>query len=86
VAVADVDGDGDQDLVSANFDGDTLTVFFQTGPGAFHPDPLSLGSAATTDAPSSVAVADVDGDGDQDLVSANHTGDTLTVFYNSHQP
>ena len=33
-----------------------------------------------------IVAADVDGDGDQDLVSANFNGDRLTVFYNAHKP
>ncbi len=43
--------------------------------------PRVLGGAATTNAPVSVAAADLDGDGDQDLVSANNFGHTLTVFW-----
>jgi hypothetical protein len=81
VTAADFDGDGDQDLLSANDSGDNLTVFFQLAPGAFASTPLTLGGSATTNAPSSVAVADIDGDGDQDLLSANANGNNLTVFF-----
>lgn len=81
VAAADLDGDGDLDLVSANGGGNTLTVFFQRSPGAFETTPFTLGGPGVTDAPVSVAVADLDGDGDQDLVSANYVGDDLTVFF-----
>ena len=88
VATADLDGDGDQDLVSANQFGDNLTVFFQLSPGSFAAAPLALGGSATTNAPVSVAAADLDGDGDQDLVSANEDGSNrlarvlaLTVFF-----
>ena len=81
VATADLDGDGDQDLVSANQFGDNLTVFFQLSPGSFAAAPLALGGSATTNAPVSVAAADLDEDGDQDLVSANFDGNNLTVFF-----
>jgi hypothetical protein len=33
-----------------------------------------------------VAAADLDGDGDADIVSANGAVATLTVFYGSHKP
>jgi hypothetical protein len=81
VAAADLDGDGDQDLVSANREGHNLTVFFQLSPGIFQASPLALGGPGVTNGPFSVAAADVDGDGDRDLVSANELGDNLTVFF-----
>jgi hypothetical protein len=80
VVAVDLDADGDLDLVSANIDGDNLTVFFQLAPGSFGAAPLTLGGSATTNGPVSVAVADLDADGDQDLVSANELGFDLTVF------
>jgi len=81
VAAADLDGDGDLDLVSANRDGDDLTVFFQLSAGSFALDPVRLGDSATLEGPCSVAAADLDGDGDQDLVSANELGRDLTAFF-----
>jgi hypothetical protein len=84
VTAADFDGDGDSDLASANAFGSTLTVFFQTSPGDFGATPLSLGNASVTLAPVSVAAADLDGDGDLDLMSANQGSRTLTVFWNNH--
>jgi hypothetical protein len=83
VATADLDGDGDQDLVSANAQGNDLAVFYQTKPGRFEEKPEALGSQASTPAPLAVAAADLDGDGKMDLVSANSLGDDLTIFFQS---
>ena len=80
VVVGDVDGDGRLDLVSASFGSDTLTVFLQEEDGGFA-EPLSLGDSSVTDAPTSIELGDVNGDGSLDLVSANRDSHTLTVFF-----
>lgn len=82
VAIGDLDGDGDSDIVSANEGGDCLTVFFQAN-GNLGSRISLLGSSLDTDAPFSVAIDDLDGDGDQDVVSANERGNSLAVFFQS---
>jgi VCBS repeat protein/FG-GAP repeat protein len=81
VALADFDGDGRIDVVSANEIGHDLTVFLQTSPGTFVAQSLRV---RTIDQPKSVVVGDVDGDGLLDVVSANDAGDCLSIFF--HQP
>jgi len=81
VSVADLDGDGDLDLVSANFGGDTVRIFYQEGPGAFVLRDPPLGGAGVTVGPESSAVGDLDGNGLVDIVVGNSLGDDLTVFY-----
>jgi hypothetical protein len=84
VAIADLDGDGDMDLVSANFLIENLTVFHQVNPGRFAIDPRAPLSAPSTTSPGTLAVGDLDGDGDPDIVSANEFSNTLTIFFGSH--
>ena len=73
---ADVDGDGDNDVLSTAPQGNRLKWFRNEGSGNFTEvliDSLSKG-------PNSVRTADMDADGDQDLVVA-HRGDDEVVWY-----
>ena len=67
-AFADVDGDGDQDLVLVSLGGPNA-VFLNDGKGHFSEQTAGLTSTAGS---MSIAVADVDGDGDLDLYVANN--------------
>ncbi|MCH8046527.1 MAG: VCBS repeat-containing protein, partial [Planctomycetes bacterium] len=76
VAVADLDGDGALDLVTANAVGDDVSVLLGLGDGTFAA-PVRF---AAGDRPGSVAVADLDGDGALDLVTANRYSDDVSVL------
>ena len=76
----DLDGDGDVDIASANELGDDVTIFFQTAPGVFDRLPLVLADSTALDSPGGLEAADLDGDGDADLVSANALSGSLTLF------
>jgi len=91
VAFADVNGDGRLDVISANYGfrwalpgepggwNNTLTVLTNNGSGAFGSNAsLTIGRG-----PTAVVVADVNGDGRPDLISANETDNTLTVLTNN---
>jgi hypothetical protein len=70
VAVADVNGDGRPDLVTANFDNSTASVLFGQGAGVF-----SLARTFSTGAgsgPHNVVLADVNGDGRPDVITSNY--------------
>jgi hypothetical protein len=79
VQAADLDGDADLDLVSANPEAADLTIFEQLEPGVFASDPIALGGAGVTDGASSVACADLDGDGDVDVAAADPSG--IAIFH-----
>ena len=78
VAVADVNGDGWLDLISANADGDTLSVLTNDGRGGF----ALASSPSVANAPSTVVAADVNRDSWVDLISPDGGCSTLSVLTN----
>jgi len=82
-ALGDFDQDGDLDLVvtSAPFPapGSSIRIFLNNGQGSFRPDQqLGVGNS-----PIGLAVGDVDGDGDLDLLTANSSSNSVSVRYNN---
>jgi hypothetical protein len=80
IATADLDGDGDLDLVSANRGSNNLAVYYQEEPGSFNSTPMIITDSSVT-TPFSIAATDLDGDGDIDLASANQFSNNLTLFF-----
>jgi hypothetical protein len=74
IAAADLNGDGDLDVVSANSKEHTVSVMLGNGHGGLNADssPLPTGS---TGAASSVAIADMDANGTPDVVVTNEKDD-----------
>jgi hypothetical protein len=69
VVIADVDGDGAQDLVLADFSGSVIVLYQDpANPGQFSA-PVSMPTGLTT---ASVAVADLNGDGAADIVATGY--------------
>jgi gliding motility-associated-like protein len=80
VHAADMDGDGDMDIVSADF-GDNTIAWYENN-GAADPTWTAADISTSANAPHSVFVADMDGDGDMDIVSAD-SGDNTIAWYES---
>jgi subtilisin-like proprotein convertase family protein len=78
VAVGDFNGDGKQDLATANFISNNVTVLLGDGSGGFsaaNNSPFAVGSI-----PYSVAVGDFNGDGKLDITTANAGSSNVTVL------
>jgi hypothetical protein len=71
LVTADLDGDGRCDIVSANAGDRDLAVFLQDLSGNFPGDPGQRLADGPTTLPQDIAAADIDADGDLDLISAN---------------
>ncbi|WP_040892250.1 beta strand repeat-containing protein [Zavarzinella formosa] len=80
VVIGDVNGDGLPDIITANDKSNTVSVLSGTGTGSFATAPGSLLNVGSI--PKSVAVADVNGDGKPDLVTANSGGNNVSVLLN----
>ncbi len=79
IAAADLDGDGDIDLATANGGtSDTVSILRGNGNGTFQQAVSFPGGGS-----SSLAVADMDADGDIDL-SVNNNGFTATILRNQN--
>ena len=79
LATADVNKDGNMDVVVANHDSNTISVLLGNGDGTFQPQSvLSTGTA-----PTGIAVGDFNNDGAVDIAVSNNGDNTVTIFLNN---
>jgi autotransporter-associated beta strand protein len=81
-AVADVNGDGKPDIITANSLGNEVAVFLGNGNGTF----LAPSTVAANLTPVALAVADVNGDLSPDVVVANYSLNQVSVLLNNSAP
>jgi len=83
ISAADINGDGEPDLIVANNGSGNVSVLLNTTtPGATTPSFAAQQAFATGANPTSVAVADLNGDGMLDLAVANDASGTSSVLFN----
>jgi hypothetical protein len=81
VTAADVDGDGDMDVLSASAGEDNIAWYENTdGQGSFGPQQVI---STLVDVAISVTAADMDGDGDMDVLSASAFDDKIAWYENT---
>ena len=84
MVLGDVNGDGKPDLIVANEGSNTVSVLLNTTtPGAITPSFAAQQTFATGSNPDSVALGDINGDGQPDLVVANSGSNTVSVLLNT---
>lgn len=80
VAIADLDGDGNADVITANSGSNDVSVLLGGSGGGLtvaSSSPYGVGSG-----PAGVVAADLEGDGDTDIATANRDADTVSVLLN----
>jgi hypothetical protein len=90
IAACDVNGDGHLDLVTAHYSGhiadrsrDGISVLLGDGKGNFHPAPGSPFHSGA--APVAIVCADFNGDGFDDVATANTGSDSVTILPGGRQ-
>lgn len=84
VALRDLDGDGKPEILVTDAASDTVRVLRNnTAPGAASPRVASVGDFVVGDSPAGLAAADLNGDGQLDLVVADAGDGSLSVLLNT---
>ncbi|MEM7263904.1 MAG: VCBS repeat-containing protein, partial [Planctomycetota bacterium] len=81
MALEDLDGDGDNDIITANLLDDSLTVLRNEGLVDGELKFAAARTIAVGSGPEHVTCADLDGDGKMDVLAANATDHTVSILY-----
>ena len=79
LVAGDFNGDGAADLAVANSNDNSVTVLLGNGAGAFTEpagSPIAIGTS-----PFSLTIADINGDGIEDLITVNSSDNSLTLLF-----
>ena len=79
VCAADLDGDGDSDLATANGGSNNVLILKNKGDGTF----VAAVNYGVGSNPTSVCASDLDGDGDGDLAVANEISNDVSILKNN---
>jgi len=83
VYAADLDGDGELDVLSASW-GDDKVAWYKNGDGqGTFGEQQIIRPCAFADKPQSIYAADIDGDGDMDVLSASKNDDKIAWYKNT---
>jgi len=77
--LADIDGDGDLDVLSTSYLDDKLAYYINDGAGVFGAQNI----ISTMNGAIYVHAADMDNDGDLDILAAGHLSNTVSFFKNN---
>jgi hypothetical protein len=83
LALADIDGDGNLDIVAASYESGNVSVLRGAGDGTFGPA-RAYSTGAGWSGPADIVIVDLNGDEALDVAAANSGYNTVKVFLNTN--
>ncbi len=82
IGVSDLDGDGELDVVTANMLDEDVSILFGVSGGAAFDPAIGVWAQSDCDDPDDIALADVDNDGDDDIIALCSVSENVAVIMN----